>query len=717
MAHQYPSLNSRQKELLQTLLMAEKPVSYKQLSEIFKLSTRTIQRETSLLKAILNSYGLKIGKKIGSGLEIKGPREKVDALIHHLNSSKAQSAFSPEERQEGICYDLLVSKEPIKQFVFSKNYGVTETTVSHDLDKVSSWLENGGISLIRTPGVGVYLKATEQQRRMMLSRLLHKDVSFEEWLHLFHEKDGDNMQTQPQGQLNALIRNRLLKFVHSQNIQEVERVVRDILGTNQDIVLTDRNYVNLIVHLMLTVERIKEDGILNYTEVSGDHHFDPDVYLLAEKIVTGLEKELDIEVPDIEVEYIALHLAGARVSKGQEYISEDQEEFTWIELANSFIGAVEHHLKESFQGDNLLQEGLVAHFAPAFNRLKYGLQIHNPMLKKIKERYPDIFAACEKACQFIEGKVGYPIPEDEIGYLTMHIGASLIRKKERFKKRYRAVVICASGLGTSTYLASRIRSEMENLSVVGVVSSNHLKQWLRENEDTDILISTVNLPFIKNENVVIVSPFLQKEDVSRIQYGLEKHRKQNIMVEQPPLKDNLKQTPAIPLAKYGEGMMKILQGLTIQSISLPKEYGISSIISPLRNHSSISGFKTLCNDLEKREQKGGFVIGGLAMLHTRSEGVKELLVAIIRISEPVQWFNDIGNEEFVQTILLLAAPKNAPKEHIKMISEVSAMLIDHSFIELLEKASEGEVKEEMEIILSQAYERNAIRLLEGAAKQ
>jgi mannitol operon transcriptional antiterminator len=708
---QNPALNSRQKELLQTLLLAERPLSYKQLSEIFKLSTRTIQREISSLKPFLASHGLKIGKKIGVGLELKGSQEKIKALKDHLNQTKTKSAYSPEERQEGICYELLISKEPIKQFVFSRNYGVTETTVSHDLDKISPWLDSGGISLIRTPGVGVYLKASEHQRRMMLSRLLHKDVSFEEWLDLFHEKnEGETIQAQ--GKLNALIRNRLLKFVHSQNIQEIEKIVRRVLNSKSDIVLTDRNYVNLIVHLMLAVERIKEDGILS--EVSGIYQFDSDVYEIAQNIVSELEKELLINIPDIEIEYISLHLAGARVSKWQEDISEDQEEFTWIELANSFIGAMEYNLKESFQGDNLLQEGLVAHFAPAFNRLKYGLQIHNPMLEKIKERYPEIFKACEKACSFLESKVGYTIPEDEIGYLTMHIGASLIRKKERLKKQYRAVVICASGLGTSTYLATRIRSEMENLSVEGIVSTNHLSQWLKENKEVDILISTVNLPFIKNKNIVIVSPFLQKEDISKIQYGLEKVQKQPEYGESS--KHTAKQSPAITLAKYGEGMMKILQNLTIYQIVKSKVNGIPDILYESKSHTAISKLERLCDDLENREQKGGFVIGSLAMIHTRSEGVKDLLVCIFRIEEPVLWFNDNGEEQYVKTILLLAAPKDAPKEHIKMISEVSAMLIEESFIKLLECGTVTEVKHELEAILSKAYETNAIRLLEGAAK-
>ena len=52
-----------------------------------------------------------------------------------------------------------------------------------------------------------------------------------------------------------------------------------------------------------------------------------------------------------------------------------------------------------------------------------------------------------------------------------------------------------------------------------------LKDGCREKEEVDILISTINLPFVKNKNVVIVSPFLKQEDLSRIQNALSKVNK------------------------------------------------------------------------------------------------------------------------------------------------------------------------------------------------
>jgi mannitol operon transcriptional antiterminator len=705
----YPVLNSRQKELLRTLLIAGRPVSYKELSEMFKLSTRTIQREMNSLKSILDNYQLKIGKKIGAGLELKGSTEGKEKLRELVEQAKTLSAYSPEERQEGISYDLLLSKEPVKQFVFSKKYGVTEATVSYDLDKVSVWLDKGGVKLVRSPGIGVYIDGTEQQRRTLLSRLLHKDITFEEWLELFHGKKEEEAL---QGKLGVVIRNRLLKFVQTDKILDVERVVYQVLHEQSEIELTDRNYVNLIVHLMLALERIQGGELIEKTKIIQGEVVDTDIYSLAERIVLQLEDVLAITIPKIEVSYIALHLAGARLSKGQKVMNEDSEEFTWIELTQSFIRATEYYLKESFAGDELFSEGLVSHFAPAFNRLKYGLQIHNPMLEKIQERYPDIFAACQKACELLSEKTGYVIPDDEVGYLAMHIGAALIRKQDLLKKKYKAIVVCASGLGTSTYLASRIRTEMPNVNVEAVISMNRLEGWLNEKVATDIVISTVNLPNVNNDNVVIVSPFLKQEDLARIQIALAKVGEQQLpqQSEQKPIVQQ--STSLVSLAKFGEGMMQILRNLQIyHHVEATTPLVLANILSRIKGVGVVTDFEILLDDLKKREQQGGFVLGDLAMIHTKTEGVNNLLVVIFRMKEPVLWHSDDEEEQSIQTALLLAAPKNAPKEHIEMISEISAMFVDESFVNILSEATADVVKASLEDVLSKAYEVKAVRAL------
>ena len=695
-------LSSRQKELLRTLLNSNKPVTYKQLADFFKLSTRTIQREIKSLTTTLAQLDIVVTRKLGSGLILQGSEENIKRLKAQIKKAKIMSTYTPEERQEGITYDLLLANTPLKQEFFSKKYDVSIATIAFDLDKIRNWLEADGVMVHREPGVGVYINASEQQRRTLLSRLLHKDITFEDWLELFHEKKTVESMY---GKLGSVIRNRLLKFVQTDKILDVDRVLNDILNEQPEFILTDRNYVNLMIHIMLAMERIQSGKVIENTNLDKWEPFDYETLSLAKKIVKRLEQVSLLTFPEIEVKYISLHLAGAKVTKKQDRLTDQNEEFTWIELTQSFIRSVEFYLDESFEGDQLLFEGLVSHFVPVFNRLKYGLQIHNPMLERIKEQYPAVFTACTKACEFLTEKTGYEIPKDEVGYLAMHIGASLLRIEEGLKEKYKAIVVCASGLGTSMYLSTKIRSEITSIEIEAVVSVNELSDWLKDDHEIDIIISTVNLPYVGKEKMVVVSPFLKKEDIAKIRNTVISQ--EHIKIERSPVfqnKNSIEIPSLLSLATYGEGLVQILKNFKFFNNVVVSSDIITSVVTLLNGVNDIVDHRLVTKDLKKREELGGFVLNGLAMIHTKSAGVTCPIVAVFRTRHSIPWKSDDGNMLDIQTILLLVVPSDASLEHMELISEIPASFIDNSFVEEITSGNEDSVKALLEQVLTKAFE-------------
>ncbi|MEW9676873.1 BglG family transcription antiterminator [Lentibacillus sp. L22] len=707
-------LNSRQKEILRAFMNENKLITYKSLSEYFKLSVRTIQREVKSLAPILNRYHVKIAKKIGSGLQLQGSEANIQRLKAHLQDAQVMATYSPEERQEGIAYDLLLSNGPLKTGYFSAKFGVSAATIAYDLDKVSAAFEEIGMKVERAPGIGVYIDGTEQQRRTLLSRLLHKDITFEDWLEFFQEPAGDKILY---GKLGSVIRNRLLKFVQTDKIIDVDHVLSEVLDEQSNVVLTDRNYVNLIIHIVLSMERIQSGKVIEYTNLSQWEPIESETLLLAEKIVNRLEQVFSLTFPEIEIKYISLHLAGAKVSTEMNEKDGSSEEFMWIELTQSFIRSIEYDLGTSFEGDKLLFDGLVSHFVPVLNRLKYHLQIHNPMLDKIKENYPDVFAACENACAMLTEKIGYSIPEDEVGYLTMHVGASILRIESYAKEQYKAVVVCASGLGTSMYLATKIRSEIPNLQVEAVISMNELAEWLQDDRNADIIISTVNLPVASAMDVVVVSPFLKKEDLNRIRNSLVStiHTEKKTPAPAANVDDKKEYESAslLSLATYGEGMMHILRNFRVYEHVKVGSDRISSLLIHMENAGAVANLDILIADIKEREQQGGFILDGLAMLHTKSKGVMAPLAAVFRTEKPVPWYNDDGSKQHVQVILLLVVPADAPEEHMKMISEIPASFIEEDFLNGIINEDVHGVHRLFERVLTGAFEQRITSVAKG----
>src|SRR5699024_10728226 len=77
-----------------------------------------------------------------------------------------------------------------------------------------------------------------------------------------------------------------------------------------------------------------------------------------------------------------------------------------------------------------------------------GMNIRNPMLADIKKNYPLAFEAGIIASLAIEKHTGTKIDENEVGYLALHIGAAIERRKLKSGPK-RCLIVCASGLGTA----------------------------------------------------------------------------------------------------------------------------------------------------------------------------------------------------------------------------------------------------------------------------
>ncbi|MCV5526761.1 hypothetical protein OFN18_32365, partial [Escherichia coli] len=66
------------------------------------------------------------------------------------------------------------------------------------------------------------------------------------------------------------------------------------------------------------------------------------------------------------------------------------------------------------------------------------------------------------------------VSEDEVGYLTVHFQAAM----ERQIARKRVLLVCATGIGTSHLLKSRILRAFPEWTIVDVISAANLSQVL-----------------------------------------------------------------------------------------------------------------------------------------------------------------------------------------------------------------------------------------------
>ncbi|GIM46731.1 transcription antiterminator BglG [Collibacillus ludicampi] len=696
-------LNSRQQQILLLLLQSSCFTTLKSISDELQISIRTVQRELSGLKEILNEYGLRLNKKSGVGLSIEGDEEAKQSLFQQLSISKSIKIFSPEERQYFLMQLLLTLKEPTKLYYFSRKFNVTESTISNDLMKIEPWFEKHHIKLIRKPGLGVYIEGSEKNIRAAIIDLLYQ--------HLSHEQLMDILSTytyslKDKMKLDITIRNRLLHFIDPETIEKIEKIVQ---RTEQwGYRMTDSAYVGLVVHIALAVQRLKhgEHITIDYDlleKLKGTQE-----YKWADQIGQELSTILEIKIPESEVGYITMHLLGAKARRAHSIpVLSYIEEYVY-----QMVRIVEKEMKLNLENDLTLMENLVTHLESAIHRIQLHMDIRNPLLSHIKEKYPKIFAAACKAAAFLEQQLQCSIPEEEVGYLAMHFGAAVVRRGDMDRNRYHVLLVCTSGIGTSRLLAAQIEKELPHVQVVGTVSLLNLEDGVKNQRPFDLIISTVPFHY-KNYQVVVVNPFLQPRDIELIEEHLRNlnREKREEMIKNLEIEDTV-----MKINRYREAMVDLLENIYfvphVEAFS--KEMVIQNAVEYVKNQFTGIQGDLLKEDLLKREKMGAWVLeeDQLAMLHCRSDAIEKSCIILLQLKEKINW-GSMEEPIDIDTVLVLLASRNAPKEHIEIMSEISAALIEEEFVSVLKSHHFERIKKQIKLILSKGFLEKTKALIRG----
>ena len=157
------------------LAESKEPLTMNYIGNKLNVSSRTIKRKMTEIEGYLIKHGFKLITKPGYGVAIEGDLNEKNRLKQLINEETFEKKYTPEERQLYILIELLKGKEPIKMYKFKSDLNVTEGTISFDLDKVEDILCQYNISLVRRPGVGVYIEGEESNLRRLIINIIYEN--------------------------------------------------------------------------------------------------------------------------------------------------------------------------------------------------------------------------------------------------------------------------------------------------------------------------------------------------------------------------------------------------------------------------------------------------------------------------------------------------------------------------------------------------------------
>ena len=169
-------ISARMRQILLALLHENGPISVKLLAEQIGVSKRTVQRELEYMERTLKGYEVRFTSKTGVGVWLEGGEEEKKRLLAEISRGDSYDVSNREDRRKRLVLEILKEKGLKKLYYYSSQFGVSEATVSADLESVESWLGQFGLQISREAG----LKPMEAKRTTAgQSVLLLKKISIQ----------------------------------------------------------------------------------------------------------------------------------------------------------------------------------------------------------------------------------------------------------------------------------------------------------------------------------------------------------------------------------------------------------------------------------------------------------------------------------------------------------------------------------------------------------
>ena len=686
-------MEQRTRDILKLLLQEKIFQTTTDIAIKLSVSSKTISRQLPKVEEALHKVGLGLEKKSGAGLLISGSEVKRYALLKQLQTGD-KSEYTPNERRSIIIGKLLSSREPIKLFVLSSAVHVTDSTISNDLDKLEPWFREAGLKLFRKPGLGVSLLGDERDLRRAIVRYIYEHVGEERLLNLMQ----DSLPDEPVAQVSKF----LLELIDAGEWRRLEQMIRrteDDLGYK----LSDNALIGLVVHLSLVVRRIRNHEPVKLDEEDFAQFKDSREFTAAAKLAQKISAAFAIDVPDSEVCYITMHILGARSRYSSASLGtiSMMDNFRLVTLARQIMKRAAKITGRDIEKNQSLLAGLVNHLAPTLSRLKMHMDIRNPLLGEIQTHYPELMTLTRKCVVELEAEVDEPLPDSEIAYIAMHLGAALSDSEKFSHAVHRVVVACPTGMGTSRLLASRLRATFPTLQIVDEVPILEINSDYIAAKDFEFIISTV--PIARADKpVLVVSAALIEEDRKKIDAELARQNKQFLgsaeeLEPRPPFMEGLAK-----MNSYGRAITSLMTNYFFVRETIGNINEACELAGRLAGEDDISR-KEISKSLLLREDKGSTLIIGrhMILLHCKSAAVKAPAFGILQLGEGFKYPAD---GEIVRTAIVLLAPLDIDEFTLETIGHIASVLLDRwGFIEVLHEGNGNEIRREVLKIFEDFY--------------
>lgn len=447
--------------------------SLEYLAETIGVSTRTIRNDIKQLNSDLSGIASLVNEK-GKGYRLIVRDEQLFADLMAKINSDIHRQDSPQSRIAFIIDRLVNSDETntLDELAFDMNIG--RTTLINELKKAAVALETYKLSIRGKQNSGMYLSGNELDLRFFILDNLY-DCLYSGY-PLDEDIKDEVIRIANQYDLESTTQNRLMRFV------------------------------------IVMLDRLLKDHPLKELNEKHEKLIDTKDYQFALEIAETIESQLPITIPQPEILFITLPIAGRRTPTNNRTMAD----ITITEDIKNLLYLIMDQV--GFERDIILEnevffEDLQYHLTFMLNRLMFGMRIINPLLADVKEKYPVAYKMAEIAGKVIETEYNLQVSEDELGYIAFYFGVFIAQNEVKVKRLRQVAVICGTGRGTAKLVAIQLQRVLNQNTQIDLFSETEVSK--KQLTDYDIVFSTVKLTFETDAPLIMINEIFDENSVSR----------------------------------------------------------------------------------------------------------------------------------------------------------------------------------------------------------
>ncbi|MDO4615485.1 MAG: BglG family transcription antiterminator [Lachnospiraceae bacterium] len=650
------SLNTRRRKILNLLMGSSEFLSPHSIAQALNVSRRTIYYDFDKINEWLREQKLPEMEMVREkGVYLSEAARTALSEVLEDSSSDQTYLFSPEERMKCmICY-FIYSSEPIYIEQLIECFDISRNTIFSDLKVVNRQLSHFDLELCYHPRTGYYLDGDPIRARAL-------------FVQYFVE-------------LQLLFTGGLVKFFSVSEISDYHERLTEIAHQLKVEYVKD----SLLSIAALVPICYNRNSRIQFDDVKFDELKKTKEFLLVHQYFNDLPADEQI--------YLTLHLLGTRLNIVPDEYFEERTQTNIHELAEELIAEFERIACLRFEDPEALEHALSFHLSTSMYRYRYGIQIGNVLANDIIEQYPNIFAITKRVAQKLEKKVGTPVPDSEIAYLTLHFGSSL-KISEADDSRLRILIVCVNGISTGNMLKHEVERLLPFAEIADVRAAVDL---MNVQEECNLIISTIRLNSVVP--VITVHPILTEFDrKSILNHPLIAHK--SAIIQRDDLFSIIKkyvepkyhQELIRDLDAYLQGESElsaavreddatILNTLSISKIRIVNEAidwrdSIRCAGQPLIDVQSITE-DYLSTIISQIENYGSymFITEDIVLAHAKPEdGVNRLDMSVAVLKNPVTFSEDRHG----RLLILLAAEDQ--EKHLRILQDIITLANHESFI-------------------------------------